>query len=234
MKPARILLVEDELDVLEANRVYLEQLGYHVSCASSLAQARMRVSEQLPDLVLLDIMLPDGSGLAFCAELREQTMAPIIFLTCLDSNADIIAGIEQGGDDYIAKPYDLTVLAARVKAQLRRNGFGAAAQVELSPLLVDLSKNTADLYQLHVQLTPKEAQLLAFLASNAGREFSKAQIYEQVWGRASTGSLDTVKMHISTLRKKLHLDIGSPIEIAATSRGNYVLTRTVFGAAARS
>ena len=137
MNPIRLLLIEDEADILEINREYFVGKGYHAVCAPTLAQARFQLEDYAPDLILLDVMMPDGSGFDFCAELRQKTNAPIIFLTCRDENESVVKGLLQGGDDYVTKPYDLNILSARVAAQLRRAGIMTAGKIELAPLTVD-------------------------------------------------------------------------------------------------
>lgn len=226
MRKGIILIVEDELGVRETNRAHLEQLGYEVMTAETIAQARVLAAETPPDLFLLDVLLPDGTGLEYCRELREYTTAPVIFLTCLDENQDIINGIEQGGDAYLTKPYHLDVLAAQVMAQLRRSGLMGAGRVEFPPLTVDLIKGMAILDGEEFPLSQKETQLLAFLASHGERSFQKEELLDAVWG----GGVDTgvVKKYISMIRKKMKLDESSPIEIVATPGGRYLLTRTRF------
>ena len=109
MKKAKLLLIEDEADVLEINREYFEGKGYETVCAGTLAKARFSLDEHAPDLILLDVMMPDGSGFDFCTELRQKTNAPIIFLTCRNENENVVKGLLKGGDDYVTKPYDLNV-----------------------------------------------------------------------------------------------------------------------------
>lgn len=118
---SHILLVEDDSDIMSINRSFLENEGYTVHCADSVQTAAFKLEECVPDLVLLDVMLPDGDGMDFCKILRQKTNAPVIFLTARDENDDVIMGFRSGGDDYITKPYDLNVLKARIEAQLRRN-----------------------------------------------------------------------------------------------------------------
>ena len=118
---AHILLVEDDTDIMRINREFLEHEGYTVHCADSVQAASFQLEESIPDLVLLDVMLPDGNGMDFCRLLREKTQAPVIFLTARDESDSVIMGFRNGGDDYITKPYDLNVLKARIEAQLRRS-----------------------------------------------------------------------------------------------------------------
>ena len=137
---AHILLVEDDSDIMRINQNFLEKEGYDVHCADSVQQAAFLLEECAPDLVLLDVMLPDGDGMDFCGILRQKTQAPVIFLTARDENDDVIRGFRSGGDDYITKPYDLNVLKARIEAQLRRNAKPEAQhpRIELPGLTIDL------------------------------------------------------------------------------------------------
>lgn len=219
-------MIEDEADVLHNNKKHLEQQGYTVDCAPTLADARVALRRALPDLVLLDVLLPDGSGYAFCEEIRALTTAPIIFATCMDQNENIIQGLKNGGDDYITKPFDLNVLSARVIAQLRRAGLSGAGKIEMPPLVIDLQKGKTTLRGSEVPLTQKEMQLLAFFVSHAGHEFSYENIYEAVWGDAFGDVTSTVKMRISSLRKKLQMDDDNcPFDLRFTRKKGYIFTK---------
>ena len=129
MSKAKILMIEDEAEVLSFNKEYLASQGYDVVGVQTLALARFHLEEQSPDLILLDVMMPDGMGWDFCTEIREKTNAPVIFLSCRDENESIVKGLLRGGDDYITKPYDLNVLGARVAAQLRSGKPSALASL---------------------------------------------------------------------------------------------------------
>ena len=226
MRKGRILIVEDEAGVRDVNAAHLASLGYEVYTAATIAQAERLARETPPDLYLLDVMLPDGSGLDYCRRLRRHSTAPVVFLTCLGESSDIIRGIEEGGDAYLTKPYDLGVLAAQVSAQLRRAGLMGVGRVELPPLTVDLGRGEAVLEGKVTPLSQKEAQLLAYLAANAERSFTREQLFREVWGEG----IDTgvVRKYISAIRKKMELDESSSIEIVATPGGRYLLTRPRF------
>ena len=228
MNQPKILLIEDEADILIRNKNHLKQEGYAVDCAASLAEARLLLNRAPPDLVLLDVMLPDGSGYDFCAEIRAVTAAPVIYLTCLDKNEEIVRGLHSGADDYITKPFDLTVLSARIIAQLRRAGQQGAGRIVIPPLTIDLQKGIAVLAGEVIVLPQKELQILTFFASHPGREFTAEQIYEAVWGDCPEAMGNTVKTRISSLRKKLRLDEeGSPFEIRYPRGRGYVFMRTL-------
>lgn len=133
MRKPRILMVEDEPTILKANAEYFEAQGYEVVTAASLSAAHAALQESLPDVILLDVMLGDGSGFDFCSAARRQTSAPILYLTALDGHEDEERGFALGGDDYVVKPYRLNILAARVAALLRRTGIASGGRLELPP-----------------------------------------------------------------------------------------------------
>lgn len=228
MRSPRILMIEDETDVLSLNKRHFEDQGYAVDTAKTLGEARTKLWERPPDLVLLDVMMPDGSGYDFCAELRKITTAPIIYLTCLGRNEDIVRGLMGGGDDYIIKPYNLNVLSARVMAQLRRQGITGAGRIELAPLTIDLHSGKATLNGEDIRLAPKELQMLAHLVSHAGREFSAEDLYRAVWGEPVGVYKNTVKTHIANLRRKLRLGDDSPFELSTTSARKYMFMKVMF------
>ncbi len=228
MKRAKLLLVEDEADVLEINREYFEGKGYETICAATLAQARFQMEEHAPDLILLDVMMPDGSGFDFCAELRQKTNAPIIFLTCRDENESVIKGLLQGGDDYVTKPYDLNVLSAHVAAQLRRNGVMSAGKIELPPLTVDFLAGEATLDGNRIPLTLKELQLLGCFALFAGQRLSFDEIYRRAWGELSPGAAGTIKTHVANLRKKLKLDENGWFELVSAGKSAYIFSKVQY------
>lgn len=225
MKKAKLLLIEDEADVLEINREYFEGKGYETVCAGTLAKARFSLDEHAPDLILLDVMMPDGSGFDFCTELRQKTNAPIIFLTCRNENENVVKGLLKGGDDYVTKPYDLNVLNAHVAAQLRRNGFMSAGIIELPPLTVDFLAGEAILDGERIALTLKELQLLGCFALFAGQRLSLTDIYHRAWGALSPGAAGTVKTHVANLRKKLRLDESGWFELTSAGKSEYIFSK---------
>ncbi|MGE4353670.1 MAG: response regulator transcription factor [Oscillospiraceae bacterium] len=225
MGKAKILIIEDETDVLALNKEYLESQGYDVFGVQALAQARFHVEEQLPDLILLDVMMPDGMGWDFCAEIREKTNAPVIFLTCRDETDSVVKGLLKGGDDYITKPYDLNVLGARIAAQLRRAGIMSAGKIELFPLVIDLLAGEVTLDGERISLTQKEIQLLACFVLFAGRRLSCEEIYRRAWGGSMPGASNTIAVHVTKLRKKLKLDDGSCFELRSTGKEEYLFSK---------
>ena len=227
MRKARILMIEDETDVLALNKAHFESQGYEVFCAKTLAEARASVYECPPDLILLDVLMPDGSGYDFCAEIRGLTAAPIIYLTCMGRDEDAVRGFALGGDDYVSKPYSLDVLSARIAASLRRSGLVNAGRIEKPPLVIDHLSGHVTLGGQEIQLSQKEKQLLSFMICNAGLEFSVAELFEAVWGAGEPGG--TVRNHISNLRKKLSDANGNEyFEISLTYNKGYTFTQTKY------
>lgn len=219
--------------MLSLNRKHLERQGYEVLCAETLASARNILWETPPDLIVLDVLMPDGSGFDFCEEIRRLTTAPVLYLTCMDKDENIVRGLSGGGDDYLTKPYSLEVLFARIMAQLRRNGFANVGRIELPPLTVDLLSGRAALDGREIALSRKELQLLACLANNMGRTFTTDELYEAVWGEpADQASANTVYAHISTLRRKLGLGDNSPFELRSCHSGAYTLVKVRYAAEA--
>jgi len=225
MRKAKILMIEDDDNVLSINQEFFEGKGYEVITAKSLDKARFQLEEHNPDLILLDVMMPDGSGFSFCAELRKKTNAPIIFLTCRDENESIVKGLLQGGDDYVTKPYDLNVLSARVGAQLRRTGIKTAGKFELFPLSIDFLLGEATLDGKQIPLTKKELQLLGCFALFAGRRLSYDEIYSRAWGGHSESAAHTVAVHVANLRKKLEINSDSWFDLSNSGKGEYIFSK---------
>ena len=219
------MIIEDDADVRKINREYFEANGYAVACVATLAEARFKMEEYMPDLILLDVMMPDGLGWEFCKELREKTNIPIIFLTCRDENESIVQGLLQGGDDYVTKPYDLNVLGARVAAQLRRAGIMSAGKIEMPPLYIDFLTGEAKLSGESMHLTQKELQLLSCFMLNIGKRLSCDEIFRHAWGREAISSSNTIAVHITNLRKKLKLDRNSYFELKNTGNGEYIFSK---------
>lgn len=204
MKPYHILLVEDDGEILEENRRRLEAEGYRVSAASGLTEARRAVQEAPPDLAVLDIMLPDGSGLDLCRELRAATPVPVLFLTSLADRKQVVDGLRAGGDDYLPKPYHLDELLARVEALLRRVELLRASPdaLEHGGLRLDLIRQRAYWRERDLLLKPKEFQLLVLLMKHRNRYSTLEELYAGVWGLSAVDPRPVIT-HISTLRLRL-------------------------------
>ena len=227
---SHILLVEDDSDIMRINKTFLENEGYTVHCADSVKSAAFMLEECLPELVLLDVMLPDGNGMDFCKILRQKTQAPVIFLTARDENDSIIMGFRSGGDDYITKPYDLNVLKARIEALLRRSSTQSPQnpKIELPFLTIDLFTGTVTLDNKIYSIPQRELQILYLLASRAGTRMSYKDIYKTIYGCDVEDSKNTIRVNISRLKKHICMDDMSTYEIASTYEGEYVLRRVIF------
>lgn len=206
--PKRILLIEDNPHIMKINSEALALHGYRVLEAETLAEGRTLFEAEKPDLILLDIMLPDGNGLDFCEELRAQQMdTPILFLTAMNENSDIVKGLQAGGDDYITKPYHYDVLLARVEALLRRAERGKSAAggavLHCGALAFDAATNRAMLDEKDLLLTPREFTILLVLAQNEGRLVSTAELYKRAWGVEPNDEVRVVRKHVHRLREKL-------------------------------
>ena len=210
---ARILLVEDDEDIQKINTIFLTQQGYKTTAAGTVAEADAAVKNGKFDLIVLDVQLPDGSGIDFCEKIRQFMSIPIIFLTCSGEEVDKVRGLMAGGDDYMSKPYGLSELAARIHALLRRVQLGNTQILEFPSLQIDKVTQRVYVDGADVVITPKEYQILTLLAENEGRTLAAEELYEKIWGMAPLDGLKTVNVHISALRKKLNLDDESRIEI---------------------
>ena len=198
-----ILLVEDEVQIQAANKILLERRGgYHVRLAMNLAEARQAVAESKPDLILLDIMLPDGSGLDYLKELKQQTNIPVLLLTALSETSDEIRGIEEGGDDYISKPYDNNLLLARIDGLLRRVSR-VPDNVRKGSLTLDTYSSKAYIDGGDLGLTSKEFDLLLLLTQSEDKLLKPEYVYEKVWSQPMLGDNSAVKTIISKLRRKI-------------------------------
>ncbi len=233
MYKADILIVEDDADILRANRTALELEGYRVATADTLAKARAAVSISPPDLIILDILLPDGNGLNYCEELRGASGVRILFLSALNTRNDILAGLRAGGDDYISKPYDIDELLLRVEALLRRGRLirGADAPLRLRELEMDLTSRRATLGGKDILLKPKEFSLLFLLARQPDCIISVNELYERAWGMQSVDDASSVKEHISRIRAKL---CGSGLSIVSQRGQGYRLVAAVTPKVAKS
>ena len=209
-----VLVVEDEVDLNNLIRDQLVAAGHSVEQAFDGAAAVAAVERALPDLVLLDWMLPDLDGLTVCRRIRERHVMPVIMLTARTDEIDRVLGLEVGADDYVTKPFSMRELLARVRANLRRieldarpaEGPGAGeggAAVKLGGLVVDPEAHAASVDGEALNLTPKEFQLLHLFAANPGRAFSREFLIERVWNGDFEGYDRAVDTHVTRLRRKL-------------------------------
>lgn len=226
---SRILLVDDDDDILDINSIYLQREGYDCLLATNVQQALSMVELENPDLIVLDILLTDGSGIEVCQEIRTLTIAPIIFLTSLLDDRTKIQALQIGGDDYMTKPYKLAELSARIHAHLRRVRMHEAIRYEFPPLEINVSSYRVFLHGEEVFLTQKEMQLLIVLVSHQGTVVATHDLYQRVWGNQPPLNETNIKklhVHISTLRKKLLLDEVSSIQIQTIRNTGYCFQYT--------
>jgi DNA-binding response OmpR family regulator len=213
-----LLLVEDNPGVQRNNRDILIRRGYNVRMAMDLVQARTSVVVHKPDAIILDIMLPDGSGLDFLDELRQDSNIPVLLLTALGTAGDISKGLRAGGDDYLPKPYDLDVFLARVESLLRR-ARRIPDVLAMGSLRLDITANRAFLNGADLMLTQKEFALLLLFAQNEGRNMTSEYLYERVWGNPFNNDDRTLKKHISVVRRKLKEGAGGYTIVAYRYEG---------------
>jgi two-component system, OmpR family, response regulator RegX3 len=209
-----ILLVEDERAITEPLAEALEREGFNAAVAGTAAEAMETAATRDPDLVLLDIGLPDGSGLDVCRELRRDSQVPIIMLTARGAESDRVAGLELGADDYIVKPFSAREVMARVRAVLRRatatpSGDGGAP-LRIGDVTLDTAKHEARLGDEPIELSRKEFELLRVLMESAGSVLTREALIDEVWDMNWFGSTKTLDVHISGLRKKLDDDPKEP------------------------
>ena len=204
---ASILVVEDDPDISDLIAHYLQKAGHEVTRLTSGTQVLPRLRTAIPDLVILDLMLPGMDGLLVCQAMRADTsMAaiPVIMLTARGDEADRIAGLELGADDYVTKPFSAKELVARVAARLRRHGAPAAAgTLRYENIAIDADRHVVTLDGVEVRLTAKEFLLLQYLVQHRGRVLSRDVLLTDVWGYQYTGGTRTVDVHIRRLREKL-------------------------------
>lgn len=221
-----ILLVDDEPNIVQLARMYLEREGYRVAAVGDGRAALDAVARQKPALVVLDIMLPEMDGLEVCRRLRAQdNPIAILMLTARDEDVDKILGLELGADDYLTKPFNPREMVARVKAILRRGERAAqpsgSSQVHFGDLVIDPASREVTLQGKQVQLRAQEFDLLLTLAEHKGLVLTREQLLEKAWGYEYYGQSRTVDVHIGHLRRKL---AGSQVRIETVTGVGYKLT----------
>lgn len=207
----KILIVEDEKDILQLVKLYLEKEGYRTVTASTGSEGLAQVRAETPDLIVLDLMLPEIDGLEICKRLRsapETAMLPIIMLTAKAEESDTIIGLELGADDYVTKPFSPKTLVARVKALFRRldrKQEDGPARFTYGPLILDLTRHEVTVKGKEVPLTAKEFGLLEHLLRHPGRVLTRDVLLNAVWGYEYYGTTRTVDVHVRRLKQKLPL-----------------------------
>ncbi len=200
----QLLLVEDEESIGSLVSAYLEQSGYRIAWVRSGEEALLDLERVRPRLVILDVGLPGQDGFDVCRGIRSRSSVPIVMLTARDEEADRVAGLEVGADDYVTKPFSPRELAARVKAVLRRTDPAPrTARLELGDVVLDAEAREVTVAGEPVELTGKEFDLLAFLLDNVGIVVSRDLLLDRVWGLSYAGGTRTVDVHVAQLRRKL-------------------------------
>ena len=201
----KILIVDDDANICELLRLYLEKNNYQTIVANDGMSAVSMNESHKPDLILLDIMLPKLDGWQVCREIRKTSEVPIIMLTAKGETFDKILGLELGADDYIAKPFDTKEVVARVKAVLRRSNKGAGEEkiVKFDNLTINLTNYELIVKGEQIDTPPKELELIYHLASNPNRVYTRNQLLDEVWGFDYFGDSRTVDVHVKRIREKL-------------------------------
>ena len=206
----RVLVVDDEPQFLRALSTNLRGAGYDVDTAATAAAALAAAPLRPPDAVILDLLLPDGSGRDVCRELRTWTQAPIILVSAVGDDDEKIAALDAGADDYVTKPFAIGELLARLRAVLRRSGSPEQPVVDVGPIRVDLEKSSVTLNGELVHLTPHEFKILRLLALNEGKLLTHRAILRDVWGPSYGDESNYLHVYVSQLRRKLEPDPARP------------------------
>lgn len=228
--PETILIVEDELSLRETLAYNLQKAGYLVNTTGNGREALRLGRELQPDLILLDIMLPEMDGLEITRILRRDSNVPILMLTARDDEIDRVLGLELGADDYLTKPFSMRELLARVKAMLRRSQYAQDPPGADSPqkpflvfgdLVIDPVRHEVRLRGEAIRFKPKEYDLLLHLAEHAGQVFSREQILARVWGWDYVGGTRTVDVHVRWIRAKIENDSANPVRLVTVRGAGY-------------
>ena len=209
---SRVLVVDDDPEIVRLVRAYLEQAGFGVLAAHDGKKAMQMARNEKPDLVVLDLMLPEMDGWDVCRALRKESDVPVIMLTARVEETDKLVGLELGADDYVTKPFSPRELVARVRSVLRRaQGVPSKPeQITRGAITVDLSRHAVSVRGQSVDLTPTEFDLLATLMEDPGRAFTRSQLLESVQGYAYEGYERTIDVHVKNLRQKIEADPKKP------------------------
>lgn len=218
MSPKNILIVEDEPSIAEVVGLYLNRAGFQVQFAKDGRQAMSLLEKRIPDLVVMDIMLPEMDGISLTRWLRDHSNVPIIIVTARREEVDRIAGLEMGADDYVVKPFSPQELVSRVRAVLRRVGRDQAEAeservLSFPTITIDPRTRVVTVNESQIELTAKEFDVLYLLARHPRQVFTRDQLLERVWGRAEYIDPGTVTVHVRRLREKLEDDASSPKHI---------------------
>jgi two-component system KDP operon response regulator KdpE len=211
-----ILVIDDEPQILRALRTILQEKKFRVTVASRGEEGLALAAANPPDVIILDLGLPDMSGIEVCSRLRAWTQVPIIILSVRDAEHDKVAALDQGADDYLTKPFGIAELLARIRVALRHStlaqgsSHGGAATITAGPLVIDPAGHVVTRNGVEVKLTATEFKLLAYLAANPGRVLTHRSILTHVWGSAEADQVEYLRVYMRQLRKKLEEDPGQP------------------------
>lgn len=228
MQQRRILIVDDEAGLRELVRINLEHEGFDVFQAENGAQSLTAVQEHQPDMVIMDVMMPEMDGWEACRKLREFSTVPVLMLTARVQSQDIVTGLDSGADDYLGKPFSMGELVGRVRAILRRRemdraeGEGVATR-EVGDLRLDLVRRTIAVGDRPVDLTPLEFRLLAVLAARPGQAVSRREIVAEVWRSSHPGDRRACDVHVKNVRRKLERDPSRPERLVTVRGVGYML-----------
>ncbi len=219
----KVLIVEDEISFSDALAYLLKKESYEVEVAVNGKQAIDLFNSFKPDLILLDLMIPEVSGTEVCRVIRSTSQVPIIMLTAKDSEIDKVVGLELGADDYVTKPYSSRELLARIKAVMRRNAGDSqmsedGQELVVGPIRMDLDKHQVTVNAIAIAFPLKEFELLEYLMRNSGRVLTRSQLIDRVWGNDYYGDTKTLDVHIKRLRAKIEVDPANP-KLIHTIRG---------------
>ena len=216
MKP-HILIVDDDPSISEMVAIILESEGYEATVVADGLSVLPVFREVNPDLVLLDVMLPGMNGVQVCLALRQESDVPIVMMSALTDSVDVITGLEAGADDYVSKPFENSVLIARVKARLRRQEV-EPEHLKIADVEIDIEGHNVTRHGEQIPLTPLEFDLLVALARKPHQVFSREELLEQVWGNRHSTDTRVVNVHVQRLRSKVEKDPDNP-EVVVTVRG---------------
>ena len=225
MTGPRILVVDDESQILRALRTSLQGAGYEVEIAATAEEALARAAMHPPQGVILDLVLPDGSGAEVCRELRRWTNAPVLVLSAVGDEQEKIAALDAGADDYVTKPFGIDELLARLRAALRRVEAPTAPVIELGELKVDLERRLVTVRGEPVSLTPTEFELLRLFVRNEGKLLTHPTILREVWGPAYGAESHYLHVYVSQLRRKIEPDPARPRFLLTEPGAGYRLVR---------
>ncbi|MGH7708012.1 MAG: response regulator transcription factor [Vulcanimicrobiaceae bacterium] len=222
----KILVVDDEVAIVATLRFNLERNGYAVTTAGDGRSAIALAAAERPDLIVMDIMLPQLDGIEACKEIRKHSNVPIIMLTAKDQEIDKVLALELGADDYVVKPFALHEFLARIKARLRRqngaDGNGRSEPIGNGEIVLDPSRQTLTVRGREIALAPKEFSLLRVLMENRGHVVTRQTLLDKVWGYDFEGDQQTISVHVRWLREKIEIDANNPRHIITVRSRGYL------------